>query len=118
MSVDEQLNQQDAATRNYLEELRNEILEDYTAIIVSISDIDELDDEVSEIEKHNRNKKQQVQKKCFEAHLPTVCMFLQRMQAIHGMKEHSEEENRDYLEKAAGLILDISTQYSEQQDVK
>lgn len=79
MSVDEALNQQDAATRSYLQELRSEILEDYTALVVSISCFDEDDDDVSEIEKHNQMKKMQVWKKCFEAQLPTVCMFLQRM---------------------------------------
>lgn len=59
-----------------------------------------------------------MQKKCFEAQLPTVCAFLQRMQALHEMNKHTTEENRDFLEKAAGLILDISSQYCYHMDVK
>lgn len=118
MSVDEALNQSDAETRMYLEELRNEILEDYTAVLVSISDIDDLDEDLPEPERKSRMQRQYVQKQLFEAHLPTICNFLQRTQAIHAMKEHSEEENRDFLEKTAGLILDISTQYFDQHNVK
>ena len=40
------MNQGDVETRKYLEELRDEIIEDYTAILVSLSDIDDEDEQL------------------------------------------------------------------------
>lgn len=118
ISVDQEMNQADMETRKYLEELRDEIIEDYTAILVSLSDIDDEDEQLLQHEKFEQEEVQKQQRELYLTHIHTITTFLERSVYIHSMTSHSDEVHKDFVEKATGLILDISTQYNFNSEVK
>ena len=85
----------DADYLDFLRELRDEIIVQYSTILISVSDSEDVRI-----------------KQSFQQHLPIICEFITKSLERCGTNDH------DLLKQAAGLVMDLAQLFSDNQQLK